>query len=616
MIRRRIPFLRLIVIFVAVSVDPRALFSCSSSPAEIIYTHTVHPDFPLDRFARGELGALQPTYARSYLVAAYRHLNGVGVNPDGEKALVSLWSERLSAEDQTGAEKATEEWNAERKKIAAAGEQPPEIGFYSNSIGSFSYIINCQADAFKTAVRTLRERVKQFGAKSATVASWAQAQDQVFANCAGAAKIPAPAPADAQPPARADRAYQIAAANFYAGAYQEAERLFGEIANDKASPWRRIASLMVARALIRRATVNESNSEATLKQADAQLKLVLNDRSLISMRNSARRLRGFVLFRLDPEKRARELARAVMAKNAGASLKLDVGDYTRLLDRYQDADGNVSVPAPARRDDITDWIFTFQAKGDDGLQHSLQRWAQTSSPAWMLASLVKIHARHPKAAALLEAATNVKPDSPAFATAACHIVRLTLEAGHEDEARRKLDELLALEPPAPVSTRNQFLALRMKLARDVGEFFKFAPRPPAAVSYNDDGRELPTKESDANPPEKPFVAGRLSFDEDSTRIMNSAAPLAILKDAAMGNELPEHLRRQLAVAAWTRASLFDDDDTAKELAPALLALVPEMKAQLDDYLAAKDAAERKDAALYSILSFPACDLMSTSEWDG
>ena len=64
----------------------------------------------------------------------------------------------------------------------------------------------------------------------------------------------------------------------------------------------------------------------------------------------------------------------------------------------------------------------------------------------------------------------------------------------------------------------------------------------------------------------------------------SALPLAVLKDAALGKVLPAHLRRQVAVAAWTRAVLLDDDDTAKATAPALLELLPEMKAQLTAYL--------------------------------
>jgi hypothetical protein len=37
---------------------------------------------------------------------------------------------------------------------------------------------------------------------------------------------------------QADRAYQIAAAHFYAGDFDVAARMFRDIANDPTSPWR------------------------------------------------------------------------------------------------------------------------------------------------------------------------------------------------------------------------------------------------------------------------------------------------------------------------------------------------------------------------------------------
>jgi hypothetical protein len=52
------------------------------------------------------------------------------------------------------------------------------------------------------------------------------------------------------------------------------------------------------------------------------------------------------------------------------------------------------------------------------------------------------------------------------------------------------------------------------------------------------------------------------------------------------------------------AALLDNDDAARALAPALREPAPEMKTQLAAYSDAKDAAERKDAALYVLLKFP------------
>ncbi len=600
---KRRNLLRLTVILMAVTLDPRALFGCGPFFPEVIFTHTLHPDFPLDRFARGELGVLRPDYAESYLVVAYRHLNGAGIDSEEEKALVSLWRQRLLIDDQPGVGLSVEEWTAEREKITGAGKPPEIVPYYTDSGANHYYVINnCQGDAFKTAAQTLRDRVKRFGAGDAAVIAWAQTQDQVFANCSGGKNIPSPLPAGASPLAAADRDYQVAAANFYAGNFDESIRLFDGIYRNTASPWGQVVPLLVARAMIRKGVLREKLDTASLAEAEAQLNRILSNRTLSSTHESARRLLGYVRFRLAPTQRARELARALMEKRIGATIKQSVDDYTRLLDQPDVDTKNAS--APAMQDDITDWIETFQSEKADALEHSLQRWAQTSSPSWMIASLVKISAKHPQAGALIDAAASVRPESPAFATAAYHHVRLMLEAGRQDDARLKLDEILALKMPMPVSARNRFLAFRTNLARSAEEFFKFAQRAPAAVSYNDDGRELPVKDDDTDPDLKPYVAGQVSFDMDSVRVMNEAMPLSMLKDAATGTALPPHLRRKIVVAAWTRSALIGDDDTARELATTLLALVPEVKPQLDSYLAAKDIAERKDASLYLILKFP------------
>ena len=44
---------------------------------------------------------------------------------------------------------------------------------------------------------------------------------------------------------------------------------------------------------------------------------------------------------------------------------------------------------------------------------------------------------------LIQAAETVAPDSPAFDTVTFHAIRLKIEAGRRDEARRQLDKLLA-----------------------------------------------------------------------------------------------------------------------------------------------------------------------------
>src|SRR5215216_5474658 len=72
----------------------RPTLSCGPFVERTVFTFSKHPDFPLARFAAGELGVLQPTYARSYLAVAYRYLAGVPLDKEEQKAATALWKER------------------------------------------------------------------------------------------------------------------------------------------------------------------------------------------------------------------------------------------------------------------------------------------------------------------------------------------------------------------------------------------------------------------------------------------------------------------------------------------------------------------------------------------
>ena len=104
----------------------------------------------------------------------------------------------------------------------------PEIEVYRNreQPKQFESFVNCNQDAFQTAAKTLEERIKRLGADNAAVKQWVEAQDLVFANCSEGQHIPAALPAEAEASLRADRDYQIAAANFYAGNFDLATQQF------------------------------------------------------------------------------------------------------------------------------------------------------------------------------------------------------------------------------------------------------------------------------------------------------------------------------------------------------------------------------------------------------
>jgi hypothetical protein len=598
-----------LVILVSLVCGLRPAYACGPFSRYAIFTYVKHPDIPFDGYTRGSLGVLQPSYARSYLVVAYRQMKGGSFNQQEQQALASLWNERLDYNLKQDEEDLTALWLAARKKVPGIGADPQINDFRIADQADYSSFLNCPADAFRNATKTLEERITKFGAASAEVKEWTLAQDQVFANCVGGEYIPEPAPATLAPMIQADRTYQIAAAHFYATNFDEAKNRFEKIAADANSQWREQASYLVARSLLRKASLDkEANRQETLAQAEAQLNKVVSETGQPALRQSAQNLLNLVKLRARPAERLRELSQSLLQPTAKDDLKQELWDYTVLLDRYLgewderlDEDLKKAIDA-AGKDDLTDWLLSFQAEPKDSLDYSLGKWEKTNAVWWLIAALSKVDAKHAQAAALMSAAERIEPASPAFATTQFHLIRLLIEKGDRDGARRRLDAMLQSQTALPASAANLFRNQRMLLAENLDEFLKYAQRQPAGFSWDDDGRETPIdlKEDE----ELKDWAGRALFDVDSLQILNHQFPLALLREAADSKALPDHLRKQIALAAWTRAAILDDVENAKALTPVAAGFAPELRPLLKVYLAEISGANRKPAALYAILKFP------------
>jgi hypothetical protein len=78
----------------------------------------------------------------------------------------------------------------------------------------------------------------------------------------------------------------------------------------------------------------------------------------------------------------------------------------------------------------------------------------------------------------------------------------------------------------------------------------------------------------------------------------------MLVEATKSSSLTKPLRRDLLIAAWTRAILLDQDAIARELVPAAQELIPEAAAEFKEYARTTDVPELHFTAVLAILRNP------------
>jgi len=564
-----------------------AVFTCGVEFVDLV---TVRHALPADpsAYARGDLGVVKPTFARRYLVQAYRTLGGLPPLPPAQAG-----GYVAAAQYSTPFTEWSEIQKRELPPAAAAALQP--LG--SERVGAdYSSFDNCLAAAFATAVTAFKERAAYYGSGSPQLADWVRGQAAVFQNCGGTTLVlPAATTAD-DPRLRADRDYQTAAAYFYATQYDEAAGRFRAIAVNTASPWRTSARYLAARALIRSVTVPSTRPKDTAQRmaaAERDLQATLADKEATALHASARGLLGFIAARARPVDRLHELSRRLAtAPTVDAQ---DVVDYTRLMDVAlgETAAGTAALDLAnvTRGDDLTTWIVDTQGRRAD---QAIERWKAARTVTALMAALWSAPASHPDTPALLTAAAAVPRTSPAFATASFLRVRLLIQRGTIDEARTTLAALpSAIGAGVNAETLNLLRAERFATARSLDELLTYAPRDVAVPAAD------LTMLAGA-----PLKLDRPSWDDDVAALFNGRLPLDQLVAAAESTRLPARLRARVAQSAVTRALLLDRPDAGGRAAAVLSQLVPTLRADLARYAAASDGDARRRAGVLLLLRTP------------
>lgn len=550
-----------------------------------VFVRTTEPD-DLHAFAEGKLGILQKGYDSNEFAVAYRYLSGGTLSaeeraayappPQPVKDWTNLTSEQIQAARQ--AEKAASPvsaWLKARKEaLATAGaEDGGAVGLPDPNAYYSPEQVNCPNAAFRTAALTVSRRAETWGKKNAWLTDWIHAQDAVFTNCDGkTAGFPSAAPMGAPALLRADRAYQAAAANFYARKYDESRAGFESIAKDADSPWRAWGGYLAARSMVRKAfAMGKATDEYSMDLADFDMDTMREAQQMLEKlvthppaglpREAVEGELDFVRIRTEPDKRAAEICAALAGPGPDVRLKEDLDDLNFILSKHVKLTNTPS---------LLEWIDALRHGNED---QALAHWEKTQARPWLIAALIEADAKTPETPALIAAASKVQSGDPGFETVLFHRVRILTELHSTDEARALVDSALKTKRLAASSDRNAFLGERMQLARSFDEFLEYAPRTvldPESSGYFATGGECASFQ---NPKDRPKNCVEdvhaPEFDDDAVVVVNKHSPLTRLVEAARSTKLPQNLRDEVAMAAWTRSVVLEDTASAAKLAPLL-----------------------------------------------
>jgi len=560
-------------------------------------------------YFRGQLGILRPTFTDNRLYAAYRIMLGGRFSEAQARQLLAP----CCGPPETPFDTETS-WNDLRKRVAGVPPaKDPRYGGYRRRPEDMQlFDVSCFPNAYRNSAATLRARIAEHGANSALLRDWVIGQDAVLLNCYEDSPLPEELPNGAPAWLKADLAYQIAAAYFYRLDYTRAGQLFAEIGRDAASPWQKTARYLVARCAVHAAI--EDKTPKLIADAQQAIDALATDPQLADYRADAPKLASLLAFATRPQERARDLERALLAPELPAALPFELRDLL-LLER-----------TGTRNTDLGAWMYDIDILTTSGREQdvataktdALTRWREQRNLPWLVAALMHLSPGDEDVAAAIAASRAIEASSPAYYTLAWNRLRLLIGENKQEEARAELDQILD-GSPLPEGVENLMRYHRMKLARDLDEFVRFALRRGEFVMYLPDPR---TKLDATAPPLKsstsfPYDFGAMLkwrtelfqpnpryFDTDATAAMSFVMPLPLMARVALSDRLPPNMQRDVALAVWTRAVLLDDAEIASSVMPTVARHFPQYGAGWKAYQGAATPQQKKIEAALLLLRLP------------
>ena len=459
-------------------------------------------------------------------------------------------------------------------------------------------IRNCQVDAFRVARETFLDRRSKYGAGSAELSRWIDAQISVFDEC-GPSPLEEPDDTPFEPPAEPgpdwqpleqhDRRYQIAAAYFYDGQYLEAASRFGKIAQTPDSPWRDIARYLVPRSIAREAIVNENDYDHHLQSAIDGYRELADDPDYLAAFPSVTGQIRYLETQRDPLAMRRTVERLIAASPEQASTQ-DMRDFAFLRQQWD---------AWSIDDESTEferWRHWLGWRNPKVVADVVEHWRESTSLPWLYLALAKAHygVDATTLGELLKAADALPEDTPGYFNILLHRVRIRGLLGESEVASQLVEDTIRTG-----LSRSDINRLRLATAEGAStwtEYFRWAPVKALSLSWTDQyARRLP-------PNFNRITTDTPLFSQDAAEVLNRYFTPAMLLEAIETPGLGSYLRGRMGIAGWTRAMITDDIEAALKLSVHIRRNVPRLEADLAAFEAASD---RHFEAARIIFEYPA-----------
>jgi tetratricopeptide (TPR) repeat protein len=583
----------LIMLLILMFATPEGLDSCAIGEPEPVFINHQGPPNRLN-FLDGKLGILRPSFEPRHLLAAFRILTGVPLTQAEKNSLYV--DQRDIGIDYSYPQV---EWTTARRAVTGAGPAPevnPYAALHRKRNGLIQNYENCKKDSFRTAMATLDELSEGWGKDDAKLIEWVRAQDQVFSNCSDAtANIPAEPTPDADPLFAAHRRYQIAAALFYAGQHRRAAEAFDSIAKDDDSPWREFAPYLAGRALLR-AGLLDGDMDA-FRDGEKRLLAIIDDPNLEDWHEHARQLVELWRIRVEPLRRVGELSSQLMTPGT-EDISQPVIDLLYLVGGRTYGGGmswsKEETSEVEKSSELAAWLLSMSSRPPaDAGERALEWWRKDHRPVWLISALINGTDRD--VPELIAAAEGLKPGSPEFVSVTYFATIRAMKLRQYDRARKIADR--ALQQKLEITSQNSFRELRLRLARNFGEFLRFVGRraDPSLALF--EGHEVEGTH-DSRWPEASI------FDWDGIDAFNLQLPLALWHQASTSPTLSAEMRLRISEAGWVRALVLGRSDEARKFMERIVALNPSAASVGANYLAAADAKEAQFGAVYIALRTP------------